>query len=66
VYSDLGDGDVGKRDTSDATFPGCEIEGDELEFLRAVDEYKAKHRKKFLANTELLAIIKGLGYRKEK
>lgn len=57
-------GDGGARPTGEATYPGCEIEEDELEFLRAVDAYKVRHCKKFLSNTELLAILKGLGYRK--
>lgn len=57
-------GDGGAKPTGEATYPGCEIEGDELEFLRAVDAYKIQRHKQFLTNLELLAILKGLGYRK--
>ncbi|MEE8143647.1 MAG: hypothetical protein V3T77_11145 [Planctomycetota bacterium] len=37
---------------------------DELEFVRAVEEYKKQKSKTFLPWTEVLSIIKALGYRK--
>ena len=39
---------------------------EELEFLAAVDKYKREHRRPFPALTELLGVLKSLGYRKEE
>lgn len=37
---------------------------DQFEFLMAIDEYKAVNRRPFPTWTEILDIIKALGYRK--
>lgn len=37
---------------------------DELEFLKAVEEWKKRHRRLFPAVTELLRVAAALGYRK--
>jgi hypothetical protein len=37
---------------------------DELEFMRAVDEYKRKNRRMFPTCSELLEVLQSLGYRK--
>lgn len=37
---------------------------DEVEFLKAVDAYRTLNRRRFPALTELLAILKSLGYGK--
>ncbi len=39
---------------------------DVLEFLRAVDRYKADHGVRFLRWSEVFAVFVGLGYRKVK
>jgi hypothetical protein len=37
---------------------------DELEFLKAVEKYRREKSRPFPTNTELLGILKGLGWRK--
>jgi len=37
---------------------------DELEFMRAVDEYKRKNRRMFPTCSELLEVLRDLGYQK--
>lgn len=32
------------------------------EFARAVDSYKAKHRRRFISYEEMLSVVKSLGY----
>lgn len=46
------------------TFPGCEYADDEKEFIKAVDSFKLTTGKKFPTLTELLNVLKALGYRK--
>lgn len=41
-----------------------EYAADEVEFLRAVERFKRDRKKPFPALTELLAVLKSLGYRK--
>lgn len=41
-----------------------EYTADEVEFLRAVDRYKVDHRRLFPSLTELLRVLRSLGYRK--
>ena len=38
---------------------------DELEFMKAVDQYKREHRRPFPTCSEVLEILKSLGYRKQ-
>lgn len=44
----------------------CEpdYDGDELEFMTAVDRYRREHRRPFPTCCEVLAVLKSLGYRK--
>ncbi len=44
--------------------PKIEIGADELEFIRAIDEYKAVHHVAFPSCSELLYVLKKLGYRR--
>ncbi len=39
---------------------------EELEFMRAVDEYKRKNRRMFPTCSELLEVLRGLGYQKRE
>lgn len=48
----------------DEVFPGSEITAEEWEFIRAIEAYKRKHRRQFPAWTEVLEVLKRLGYRK--
>ncbi len=41
-----------------------EMSNEQFEFLMAIDEYKKKNRRPFPTWTEVLEIIKALGYRK--
>lgn len=43
---------------------GAGYTDEEREFLLAVDLYKRRHRRPFPAWTELLAVVKALGYRR--
>ena len=45
-------------------FPGSDITGEELEFLRAVEQYQKKFRRRYPSWREVLKILLGLGYRK--
>lgn len=42
------------------------ISGDELEFVKAIEEYKKQNSKTFLSWTEVLSIVRDLGYRKSE
>ena len=50
--------------TDGHTFPGCDITGDDLEFGKAMDRFKRENRKPFPTCSEVLAVVKSLGYRK--
>lgn len=41
-----------------------DVSDDELEFIRAMDAFKAKHKKPFPSLREILGVVKALGYRK--
>ncbi len=43
---------------------GSDYTADELEFLKAVSDYKREHHRPFLSWTEVLRIVKSLGYEK--
>ncbi|MFN0059230.1 MAG: hypothetical protein ACKVX7_12290 [Planctomycetota bacterium] len=42
------------------------LTSDELEFVKAVENYKQSHDKHFLSWTEVLGIVRELGYRKSE
>ncbi len=48
-----------------ANLPGSGYDEEEIEFLRAMQAYTAQPGHKFPAFTEVLAVLKSLGYRKE-
>lgn len=54
----------------DARKRGCPIttqiiyDDDELEFLKAVEKYKKAKKRQFPSCSELLGVLKGLGWRK--
>lgn len=45
-------------------FPGCDYTADEIEFMRAIEEFKRRERRKFPSWCEVLAVLMALGYRK--
>lgn len=56
---------LGKTRSRDSSVcKGSDYDSDELEFLRAVDDYKRNTGRAFPAWTEILAVFKTLGYRK--
>ena len=42
------------------------LSSDELQFIKAIEKYKAENNKTFLSWTEVLKILKGLGYRRSE
>ncbi len=44
--------------------PDLEIDQEVLEFIAALDEYKKKNNRLFPSNSEILQVLKDLGYRK--
>ncbi|MEM7167850.1 MAG: hypothetical protein AAF581_20530 [Planctomycetota bacterium] len=42
------------------------LSGEELEFVRAIEEFKKAKSKTFLSWSEVLSIFKDLGYRKSE
>ena len=42
----------------------CPLTLEEHQFIKAIECYKAEHKKTFLAWSEVLQIIKDLGYRR--
>ncbi len=44
--------------------PGSEIEGDALEFVRAMAAYQKRYRRRYPAWTEVLYVLRTLGYAK--
>lgn len=43
---------------------GCEYTNEELCFMRALDSYKRKYQRPFPTCTDVLKVLKSLGYRK--
>ena len=44
--------------------PAIEIDGEVLEFMEALDEFKAKYGRQFPSWSEVLWVLRSLGYRK--
>jgi hypothetical protein len=40
------------------------LSSEELQFIKAIEKYKSEHQKHFLSWTEVLKILKELGYKK--
>lgn len=47
-------------------FDGQDYTADEIEFIKAMEAYKRRTKRKFPTFTEVLAVAKSLGYRKGK
>jgi len=45
-------------------YPGADIDGEELAFLRAIERFQREHRRRYPTWREVLGIAKALGYRK--
>jgi hypothetical protein len=46
----------------DENFPGSDYQEDEIEFFRAVEEYKQRTHRRYVSLREYLEILKSLGY----
>lgn len=57
-----GDAPVRERRQFSNTY--TELSNDAAELALAVDEYKARHRRRFINYEELLNVVKSLGYKK--
>lgn len=53
------------RTCSHGTWIGADYSDDEIEFMNAMDRYKREKRRPFPSWSEVLAVLVGLGYRKE-
>lgn len=51
---------IGERRQFGGTHPGLSPEAEE--FAIAIDDYKLRHRRRFIDYEEILAVLKGLGY----
>jgi hypothetical protein len=45
-------------------YPGSEIEGDALEFIRAMAAYQKRYQRRYPAWSEVLYVLRTLGYTK--
>jgi len=45
-------------------FPGSDVTGDILEFVKAMDAYKRRYKRRFPAWSEALYVLRTLGYAK--
>ena len=50
----------------DSVNVGAGYSDEQLEFLKEVERYKKVHRKKFLSCTEVLEVVKSMGYVKQE
>lgn len=48
----------------EGTFPGSDITGNAFEFGKAMERFKREQRQPFPTCSEVLAVLKSLGYRK--
>jgi len=52
------------RERRQFTNSHSELSGEAAELARAVDAYKAQHRRRFINYEEVLSVVKSLGYQK--
>lgn len=45
-------------------FPGSELDAEQLEFLQAIEHFKKKYKRRFPTWSEVLVVLKQLGYRR--
>lgn len=67
VVSCHGSEDVPKRigfSQYEENFPGSNVSVEELEFLRAIERYQRKYRRRYPSWREVLGVLRSLGYRK--
>lgn len=57
-------GDAPIRERRQFTNSHSELSSDAAELARAIDEYKARHRRRFINYEEVLEIVRSLGYSK--
>src|SRR5690606_23078602 len=50
------------RERRQFTNSHSELSGDAAELARAIDEYKSRHRRRFINFEEVLDVVKSLGY----
>jgi hypothetical protein len=55
-------GDQGRQ--SGEEYPGWDVTPDELEFLKAMERYQRRMRRRYPTWREVLAVLHSLGYRK--
>jgi hypothetical protein len=46
------------------TFPGADVTPEELEFLKAMERFQRRHRRRYPTCREVLFVLKSLGYRR--
>lgn len=54
--------EAGRR--SSEVFPGGDVTLDELEFLKAIERYQRRMRRRYPTWREVLGVLESLGYRK--
>ena len=54
------------RDGAQENFPGADITDDDLEFVKAMERYIRENKRPFPRFTEVLQVLKSLGWRKLK
>lgn len=47
-----------------SNYPGSDYDADEVEFIRAMSNYKETHRRPHPTCADILAVVRSLGYRK--
>ena len=48
----------------DELFPGSELAAEELEFIAALERFKKRYQRRFPSWSEVLLVLKSLGYRR--
>lgn len=56
---------VARRRQIDPTTCERDYSADEIEFMRAMDEYKRKSGRQFPTWSEVLEVVRGMGYRRD-
>lgn len=57
-------GNAPVRERRQFTNSHCELSPEAAELARAIDEYKAQHRRRFINYEEVLGVVKAIGYSK--
>jgi hypothetical protein len=55
---------MNQRDANSGVTVGADYADDEIEFLKAIDRYKRANGRPFPGCSEILDVLKSLGYRK--